>query len=208
VVYRLTAPTVPHVNLVLDIAQGAGLSAAAGLRPFLPTLLAGTLASRNWGLDFEGTSFAFLESTLFLLVLVLAVVAISVAQRRVGTEPMESGPLGAALGGVALGLGALLFAASVADRHDVWWWGLPLGLACAAVAQAAGRDLYTRVRARLDDEAGGALGLYFDGAALLTAGLAVAFPPLGLVAVALFVALLVTGRRRSGEKYAGLRILR
>ena len=54
----------------------------------------------------------------------------------------------------------------------------------------------------------GTLPLYAEGAALLAAGLSVLFPPLALVVVAVLAWLLVGGRRRAGEKYAGLRILR
>jgi hypothetical protein len=36
----------------------------------------------------------------------------------------------------------------------------------------------------------------------------VLFPPLALVGIGLLVFLLLGGRRREGEKYAGLRILR
>ena len=39
-------------------------------------------------------------------------------------------------------------------------------------------------------------------------GYSVLFPPLAIVAVGFLIALLVTGRRRSDQKYAGLRILR
>jgi hypothetical protein len=42
----------------------------------------------------------------------------------------------------------------------------------------------------------------------VVAGASVLFPPLALVAIGFLVALLVTGRRRSDQKYAGLRILR
>ncbi|MET0770231.1 MAG: hypothetical protein ABW081_09975, partial [Solirubrobacteraceae bacterium] len=68
--------------------------------------------------------------------------------------------------------------------------------------------LFERVRARLDSEAQGALPLYAEGAALLGAGLSVLFPPLAVLIVAGLVWLLLGGRRRQGEKYAGLRILR
>ena len=50
------------MKLALDILQGLGLASATGLRPFLPALLAGALASGDLGLDFDGTQFAFLES--------------------------------------------------------------------------------------------------------------------------------------------------
>ena len=50
--------------------------------------------------------------------------------------------------------------------------------------------------------------VYADGASLVLAALAVAVPPLSVVALALCLWLLLRRRRRGGEKYAGLRILR
>jgi hypothetical protein len=193
------------MNYVLDLLQGAGLGGAAGMRPFLPTLLAGALASADLGLDFEGTSFAFLEASWFLLLLVLCVVVLAVAQRR-GLR--EEGALGAALAGIAIGLGALLGAGSMDDRFDVWWPGLIVGGLAAALASAAVRSLLTRVRARLDHEAGAALPLYAEGGGLVLGGASVLFPPLALVGLGFLAFLLRGGRRREGEKYAGLRILR
>jgi len=110
------------MKLALDILQGLGLASAAGLRPFLPAILAGALASGDIGLDFDGTSFAFLESPIWLLILVIALVA-TIFTRKV----LETGPGEAALSGVGIGLGALLCAASIDDRHDTWWYGLILG---------------------------------------------------------------------------------
>jgi hypothetical protein len=52
------------------------------------------------------------------------------------------------------------------------------------------------------------LTAYADGAALLLAAIAVFVPPLALLAIPAFILLLVGGRRREGQKYAGLRILR
>ncbi|MBA2765935.1 MAG: DUF4126 family protein [Actinomycetota bacterium] len=193
------------MNYVLDLLQGAGLGGAAGMRPFLPTLLAGALASADLGVDFEGTSFAFLEASWFLLLLVLCVVVLAVAQRR-GLR--EEGAVGAALAGIAIGLGALLGAGSMDDRFDVWWPGLIVGGLAAALASAAVRSLLTRVRARLDHEAGAALPLYAEGGGLVLGGASVLFPPLALVGLGFLAFLLRGGRRREGEKYAGLRILR
>ena len=45
------------MSLFMDIGQGAGLSGASGVRPFLPALLAGALAREDTGLDFDGTDF-------------------------------------------------------------------------------------------------------------------------------------------------------
>jgi hypothetical protein len=64
------------------------------------------------------------------------------------------------------------------------------------------------VRARLDSEAAGALPLYAEAAAVAAAGLSVLLPPLAVLVVAGLAWLLAGGRRRAGEKYAGLRILR
>ena len=125
-----------------------------------------------------------------------------------GEERVERGPIGAALAGISLGLGALLFAGSLADEGYVSWPGVVAGLACAALANAATRALFHRTRTRLDDEARAALPVYANGVALLLAALSLLLPPVGLVSLGLLAWLLFGGRRREGEKYAGLRILR
>src|SRR2546423_3327806 len=184
------------VRLVLDILQGAGVAGAAGLRPFLPALASGGLAMANAGVDYDNTKFAFLESPAFLVVVALAAAVALVLERR-GND-LESGTLGSFHGGIALGLGALLCAGSIDDRHKVWWYGLIIGLACAALAQAAMRDLLARVRSRLDAEARAALPVYAEGAALLAATGAIVFPPLAVVVLGFLAWLLPGGRPRSG----------
>jgi hypothetical protein len=191
------------VKLVLDICQGMGVSAAAGLRPFLPTLLVGALAADDLGIDFDGTDFAFLESAWFLLAIAVALVVTTLLRTRLETPTGE-----AALGGIGLGLGALLFAGTLDDRYSTWWPGIVGGLLCALIAQQGARSLLTRTRARLDAEAAGALFLYAEAAALLLAGLAVLIPPISVLAIGFFIWLRLGGRRREGEKHAGLRILR
>jgi hypothetical protein len=191
------------MKLLLDILQGIGLSAAAGLRPFLPTLVAGGFAIGDLGVDYEGTSFAFLEAPVFLLAVAIAMVATFLLRARLDT------PSGAAaLSGIAIGLGALLFAGTLDDRNEVWWPGLIAGVLLAALAGAAVRDLFSRTRARLDAEAAAALPVYAEGVAALLAALSILIPPVSVFAVGFLVWLLVGGRRREGEKYAGLRILR
>jgi hypothetical protein len=195
------------MKLVLDILQGLGLASATGLRPFLPALLAGGLASADAGVDFDSTSFAFLESPWWLLLLAVALVA-TVFTRRALEAPAGE----AALSGIGIGLGALLCAGSIDDRHKTWWYGLILGAAVASLASAVTRSLFARVRARFasanDESAAAALPFYGEAAGLVVAGASVLFPPLAIVAIGFLVALLVTGRRREGQKYAGLRILR
>lgn len=195
------------MHLFLDICQGLGLGAAAGVRPFLPAIAAGIFASANWGVDFDGTSYAFLESPVWIICVAVLMV-LSFLLRRM----LDEGPSEAAIGGVAVGLGALLFAGTLADHgHDAIGWtllGLFGGAACAVLAQAAVRNLAARTAARLDEQAQRALPFWFDSVALVVAALSIALPPVSLVVLAFLAWLLAGGRRRAGGKYAGLRILR
>jgi hypothetical protein len=192
------------VRLLIDILQGAGLAGAAGIRPFLPALVAGALASGNIGVDYDHTPFSFLEAPGWLLALLIAVIVVVIAERR----DVPEGPLESALSGIGIGLGALLFAATLADHFDLWWPGLLGGGLCAALAGAATRSLVARTRARLDPEARAALPVYVEGTSIVLAALAVVVAPVSLLALGFFAFLLRGGRRREGEKYAGLRILR
>jgi hypothetical protein len=192
------------VRLLIDILQGAGLAGAAGIRPFLPALVAGALASGNIGVDYDHTPFSFLEAPGWLLALLIAVIVVVIAERR----GVPEGPLESALSGIGIGLGALLFAATLADHFDLWWPGLLGGGLCAALAGAATRSLVARTRARLDPEARAALPVYVEGTSIVLAALAVVVAPVSLLALGFFAFLLRGGRRREGEKYAGLRILR
>ena len=196
------------MDFILDLLQGAGLAAAIGIRPFLPVLLAGALASADLGLDFDGTDFGFLESWPFLLGALVLVAALDLAGRRRGRDAAERPPFLYALLLVALVLGALEAAGSVADRSDEWWAGLVAGCVSAGLGFQAARSLFGRVRRRLDDQTAAALPVYAEGAALGAAGLSILFPPLALLVLGALVWLLAGSRRRAGEKYAGLRILR
>jgi hypothetical protein len=191
------------MKLLIDILQGMGLASAAGVRPFLPTLGAGAFATADIGVDFDGTEFAFLESKVFLLAVAIVMVVTFILRGRLETPAAV-----AALTGISIGLGAILFAATLDDRNAVWWPGLIAGLACGAIASAAVRDLFVRTRARLDREAAAALPIYAEGVAVVLAALAILVPPVSVLALGFFVWLIAGGRRREGEKYAGLRILR
>ncbi len=199
------------ISLVLDIGQGAGLAGASGVRPFLPPLVAGALARADAGVDFEGTSYAFLESPVLLAaVLALAVAAYALERRR--GDPAASSPrrdpVELALALVALVLGALLFAGSLEDGGREGVVGLLAGAACAALGFLAAAALLGRARRRVEASAAAFLAVYADVAALVVAGLSILFPPLGFVALALLAFLVVRGRREGERKFEGLRILR
>jgi hypothetical protein len=196
------------MDYLLALLQGLGIAAAIGIRPFLPALLVGALAANDLGVNFEDTSFAFMEQTGYLLALVVAVAVFGIVDRRRGADTSGAGPVIIVLMLCALGLGALNAAGSIADISSDYWPGFLVGPAAAALGFAAARSLFGRVHARLDTDVAKALPLYAEGAALIAAGLSVLFPPLALLIVAALAWLLAGGRRRAGEKYAGLRILR
>jgi Na+-translocating ferredoxin:NAD+ oxidoreductase RnfA subunit len=196
------------MDFLFDLLQGAGIAAAIGIRPFLPVLLVGALAAGDLGIDFDGTDFAFLEEWPFLLGVLVLVAATDFAVRRRGPSAWDAGPLLWGLLAVAVTLGALQGAGSLADRDHPIVPGIVAGAAAAMLGFYAARSLFGRVRKRLDPDAQGALPVYGEAAALAAAGLSILFPPLAILVLAALAWLLLGGRRRAGEKYAGLRILR
>jgi len=197
-------------GLVFYIGLGLGLALAAGVRPFLPALLAGALASSGvLGVSFSHGAYDFLQSGWWLLAVTLALVLAYLLQLRLGATRFEAGPPGAALSGIGIGVGALLFAGTLAAHGDASLPGFIGGAAAAALAQAVTRPLAARTRERLPDRgANEAVTIYLDSAALVLAALVALLHPLGYVALVLFAWLWLRMRSRSGEKYAGLRILR
>lgn len=204
-------------GLVFYIGLGLGLALAAGLRPFLPALLAGALASSDaLGVSFARGSLHFLQADWWLLAVCVALVLAYALQLLFGLSPIVDpsdraqrlDPLGAALAGVGIGTGMLLFAGTLAAHGDAAWPGLVGGLFAAGLSQRACWPVIVRARKRLTDgSARHALTIYLDAASLVLAALVALLHPLGYVALALFGWLLLADRRRAGRKYAGLRIL-
>ena len=192
------------MSVFIDTTTGIGLSGATGVRPYLPPLLAGALARSDTGIDFDGTDFSFLESTGFLA----AVVAIGVIAYLAERSEANRRSVELFSGVVGVVLGALLFAGALADGGTESWPGLIGGVVCAGLGWRAVGGLVERARARLEGGAAALLTAYADGAALLLAAIAIFVPPASLLALVAFAALLLGGRRREGEKYAGLRVLR
>ncbi|HEY2160468.1 MAG TPA: hypothetical protein VGH24_04115 [Solirubrobacteraceae bacterium] len=203
------------MHLAFDICQGIGLATAVGIRPFLPALAAGALAAGDVELSFKHTDYAFLQGWPFLLAMAIGAILLAVLERRLGTgadakpgEGLERGPLAVAVIIASVAIGALLFAGALAQHHGVVWPGFAAGAVCALIAAAASRPLFARARARLDAAAAAALPLYAEAAGVLLAVLSVLLPPVGPIGLAFLIWLLIAGRGRGEQKYAGLRILR
>jgi len=204
-------------NLVFYIGLGLGLAVACGLRPFLPLLLAGALASSGaLGVSFAEVPFRFVQSDWWLLIVTMTLVLAYVLQLLFRLAPTidprdrsrRTDPLAASLTGLAFGAGALLFGGTLAAHGDSPWPGLIGGFLAVGLAQRASGPVILGARERLHDRAAReALTLYVDAASLLIAALVALLHPLGYVMLALLGWFLLRARRRAGEKYAGLRIL-
>lgn len=208
-------------GLVFYIGLGLGLAAACGMRPFLPLLLAGALATSDaLGVSFSQGAYTFLESDWWLLVVATGLALAYALQLLLGLaptlDPSERGgrsgradPLAASLAGIGVAAGALLFAGTLAAHGDAAWPGLIGGFLAAGLAQRASSPVIARARTRLSDRgAREALTLYLDSASLLLAAVVALLHPLGYVAVALLAWFAWRLHARAGEKYAGLRVLR
>ena len=204
------------------IGLGLGLAVACGLRPFLPALLAGALASAGaLGVSFgpSGHAFHFLEADWWLLIVTVALVLAYVSQLVFHLAPTvdlrsrsdaRPSPLAATLAGLGLGTGAVLFAGTLSAHGDSPWPGLIGGFLAVGLAQRASGPVFARARRRLPDRsAREALTVYLDAASLVLAALVALVHPLGYVALALLAWFMWRGRARGGDdRYAGLRILR
>jgi hypothetical protein len=194
------------VDLFMAISQGAGVSLAAGVRALLPPLAVGVLARADAGVDFNGTGYGFLESIPWLAVLVVLIAAMTLAERARANVPALA--LGA-LGGV---IGALEFAGSLADEGYAAGAGFPAGALCAALGFVAAQAFFGRAASRArtggQEEAASLVELFAQAAALGLAVLAVLVSPVAWIAFAFALWILFVQRRRAGQKYEGLRILR
>lgn len=196
------------MHLAFDIFQGMGIAAAVGIRPFLPALAVGALAAGGVEIHFSGTDLSFLQSAPFLIAMGVAAAVLLVAERRFRGSAARARPMVVTVGICALVLGALLFAGSLARGHYTSWPGAVGGVLCASLAIAATVPLLLRVSSRLGGQDADVVPLYAEGVAVLVGVLSVVAPPVGLVVVLLLLWLFIAGRRRTGQKYAGLRILR
>ena len=192
------------MDLFLAISQGIGTSLATGIRALLVPLFVGAMARANAAIDFEHTGYAWLESTWWLALLLVLVAAAWLLDRSNVEVPEGVWAV------VAMGLGGMLFAGVLEDDDYFGTSGIVPGMLCALVGFLAARAFLggaaDRLRAR--GEGTGTVQMLGDLGAIVIAALAVLVPPVSVVALALCGWVLVARRRRAGQKYEGLRILR
>ena len=189
----------------MDIGTGAGLAGATGVRPYLPPLLTGALARGDTGIDFDGTDWSF-------------------SSRRsssgrfswwASAHTHSSGPSGSPSRQkrspvvVFSGVVGVVWARCCSRAPWPTAARRAVGLVAAPARRWAGSRWadWSNAPLRLEGAAAALITVYADTAALVLAALAIFVPPVSFLAL-IGLVLLAGGRRREGEKYAGLRVLR
>lgn len=209
------------MDLFLAICQGLGLALAIGIGGPIAALYASMMGALEAGFNPDGTDYSFITATWFLVTL-LAIAVLDVVARGREFARLPVVALLAVAGGLA-------FAASLAEEGETAWPGLILGaLVTGATAYVASGVLDGAIR-RAKAAGGGRRGIgrdtggdqvpaEVDAANVLIIGFAIAgivvatlalfLPPVSLLAAIVIIAVGLGRRRKQGEKYEGLRILR
>jgi hypothetical protein len=180
----------------------------------LAVIVTGVMAHEDAGVNFTGTDWAWMESWVFIGILAAVFIAFWVIDRagksgvvRPGGRAMETNlpyPIFCAVAG------ALLFAGSLADGGETSWPGLVAGAVVGFIGYLALGLLFMRANQRLfaAGDSGVLLGLGRDLLVIVLSVLCVLADVAGYAVFVVALVLLVAARRREGEKYEGLRILR
>lgn len=194
------------MDLFLAICQAAGLGLAVGIGGPLAALFIVVMASLEAGIDVTGTDFEFLGEPWFATAIFAVNVLVYLTRRSELSLRLPLIVFAAAFGAVAGG-------ASLAEEGEAMAIGLVVGAVVAAATAVVAGDVLAGAQRRSrsageGDDTAVTLGLIFAVAGIGAAALALFVPP---AAIALLIALVVLAsgrRRRAGEKYEGLRILR
>jgi hypothetical protein len=206
--------TLRLISAFTDIGQGSGLATTSGARPLLAVIVTGVMAHEDAGVNFTGTDWSWMESWVFIGILAAVFIAFWVIDRagksglvRPGGRATEANlpyPIFCAVAG------ALLFAGSLADGGETSWPGLVAGAVVGFIGYLALGLLFMRANQRLfaAGDSGVLLGLGRDLLVIVLSVVCVLVDVVGYAVLAVALVLLATARRREGEKYEGLRILR
>ena len=196
------------MDLFMAICQGLGLALAVGIGGPLAALFIAMMAALGSGIHPDATDYDFLSATWFLVTL-LAVVVIFMLAR--GREVMRWPTIA-----VLAAIGAVVFAASLAEDGHTAWPGLILGAVATAFAAAVAYAVLEGAIKRAEGNEPGSkeadaanfMIVAFAAAGIVVAAFSLFLPPVSLLALVAVIWLAACRRRRAGEKYEGLRILR
>jgi hypothetical protein len=196
------------MDLFMAICQGLGLALAVGIGGPIAALFVAMMAALGSGIDTDGTDYRFLAETWFLVTLLAIVVVFMFAR---GRETMR-GPSIAVLAAI----GAVVAAASLAEEGEHAIIGIVIGALAAAFAADVSSSVLAGALKRAEGNEPGSkeadaanfMIVAFAAAGIVLAALSLFVPPVSLVALVALIWLAVARRRRAGEKYEGLRILR
>jgi len=209
------------VDLLLAICQGLGLALAIGIGGPIAALFASMMGSLKIGFNPEHTDYDFITATWFLVTL-LALTVLTVLARGRASARIPVVVLLAAAGGLA-------FAASLAEAGEAAWPGLIVGALVTGATALVSSDVLDGAISRAkaagagrggvgrdsgneggspEADAANVLIVGFTVAGVVIAALALLVPPVSLLAGIAVLVVALGRRRKSGEKYEGLRILR
>jgi hypothetical protein len=196
------------MDLFMAICQGLGLALAVGIGGPLAALFVAMMAALGSGIHPDRTDYDFLGATWFLVTL-LAVVVIFMLAR--GREALRWPTIA-----VLAAIGAVVFAASLAEDGHTAWPGLVAGALATAFAAAISSEILAGAISRAEGNEPGSkeadaanfMIVAFAAAGIVVAAFSLFVPPVSLLALAGLIVLAAGRRRRAGEKYEGLRILR
>jgi hypothetical protein len=196
------------MDLFLAICQGLGLALAVGIGGPLAALFISMMAALDSGIRPEATDYDFITATWFLVTLLAIVVVFMLARsRNVLRWPQVA---------VLAAIGAVVFAASLAEEGETAWPGLVIGAAVTAFAALVAWSVLAGAIRRAEGnepgsreaDAANLMLIAFAAAGIVLAAVSLFLPPVSLLALAALAWLALSRRRRAGEKYEGLRILR
>ncbi|MBJ7348000.1 MAG: hypothetical protein JHC87_05450 [Thermoleophilaceae bacterium] len=224
------------MDTLLDIFTAIGIGAAAGLAPLVAIAATVLLATLHVGINPESSDFKIITDSAFVLIAVVVLVQSLLSDTTPGGLRFRIAAdrprlawliwvVAAVCGGFA---GAVVFEAQ-AHPPAV---GAVLAGASAVLVSFAATGFFGRVGARLQSKAqanaakhqdkqkdagkdqaadktsGRSLALLVDVLTLIAVVLALVVPPTGLILPIFAVVLLFGVRRKKGQKYEGLRVLR
>jgi hypothetical protein len=198
------------MDLLLAICQAIGIGIAVGIGGPVVALFVAFMASIEAGIDPRGTDWDFLGESWFIAVLLAANIVGVYLDRSASESARRSFHVF-----IAGAFGAVAGAASLAEQGEPAILGLVLGLLAGVGSGLVAYDILAGARRRAgasgkgDTKATAAtLELIFAAAGILVALLALFVSPLALLGLVGLAVLAAGRRRRAGEKYEGLRVLR